>query len=65
MTEPKRRAAELGEKEAELERLMDEHLARFLTDAALTGLDIDEAIAALREALRTGRPVPPPPRRRG
>lgn len=43
---------------------MDEHLARFLTDAALAGLDIDEAIAALREALRTGRPVPPPPRRR-
>jgi hypothetical protein len=59
MTEPERRAAELGDKEVELELLHGEYMARFLSDACIAGLDIDEAISALREALRTGRPIDP------
>lgn len=63
MTEPDRRAAELGDKQVELEQLVGEHLARFHTDAHIASLDIDEAIAAVREALRIGRPVSPGPSR--
>jgi hypothetical protein len=59
MTEPERGAAELGDKEVELEQLLAEHLARFHTDPQIASLDIDEAIAAVREALHAGRPRSP------
>jgi hypothetical protein len=57
MTEPTRPPAELAEREIELARLREEYMARFRTDPDIAKLDVDEAIATIHEALRSGRPI--------
>jgi hypothetical protein len=47
--------AELARKSTELERLREEYEAQFRTEPDLGTFDIDDAIARMREALRSGR----------